>query len=123
MGATIDPYLFTFSATAHPDHTLQEVEQAILDQIERLQTEPVTAQELHKAIKGARAQFAYGSESVTNQAMWLGLAEIAASTAWLAGYLDSLAQVTPDDVQRVAQTYLTGANRVVGWYESIGAAS
>ena len=30
--------------------------------------------------------------------------------------LDRLAAVTPDDVQRVARTYLTDKNRTVGWF-------
>ena len=116
LGATIDPYLFTISATAHPQHTSDEVEGAILAEIERIQTEPVSAEELAKAIKGATAQFVYGSESVTNQALWLGFSEIVASTGWLAGFLDHLGAVTAEDVQRVASAYLSARNRVVGWY-------
>ena len=76
--------------------------------------------ELTRAIKGARAQLAYGMESVTNQAMWLGFAEIVASVEWLSGFLDSLARVRAEDVQRVARTYLRSKNRVVGWYVARG---
>ncbi|RME84834.1 MAG: insulinase family protein [Caldilineae bacterium] len=123
VGATIDPYLLTISATVHPRSSLQEVERAILEEIERVQSEPVGEEELARAIKGARVQFVYGSETVTNQAMWLGLAELVASGEWLAGFLDSLAAVTADDIRRVAQTYLTPANRVVGWYEPEGGAA
>lgn len=115
LSASIDPYLFSISATAHPDHANDEVETAVLAQIQRLQDQPVAEEELHKAIKGAAAQFAYASESVTNQAMWLGLAEMAADSSWLEKFLDSLGAVTAQDVQRLAQTYLTPAQRVVGW--------
>lgn len=120
MSATLDPYLFTISATIHPQRTLAEVEVAILDQISRLQTTVIDESELRKAINGAKAQFIYGSESVTNQALWLGFSEVVASTGWLAGFLGNLAAVTADDVQRVALTYFTARNRVVGWYAPDG---
>ncbi len=120
MGATIDPYQFAISATAHPQHPLDEVETAILAEIDRLQNQLVSPEELAKAIKGATAQFVYGSESVTNQALWLGFSEVVASTGWLAAFLDRLAAVTAEDVQRVASAYLDARHRVVGWYEPDG---
>jgi zinc protease len=118
ISATIDPYLLTMWATVAPDSTPEAVEAALLTEIQRLQQESVGEDELRKAIKGARAQFTYGSETVTNQAMWLGFSEMVASSVWLAGFLDGLAAVTAEDVQTVAQTYLTPQNRVVGWYMS-----
>jgi zinc protease len=118
VAATIDPYLFTVSATVRQDGDRAQVEQAILAELERLKTEPVSEEELKRAIKGSRAIFAYGSESVTSQAMWLGFASMVADTDWLAGFLDALARVTPDDIQRVARRYLIPENRVTGWYVS-----
>ena len=47
---------------------------------------------------------------------WLGFSEIVASTGWFYSYLDSLAAVTAEDVQRVAQQYLAKSKRTVGWY-------
>lgn len=118
VAATIDPFLFSISATVRQDGDRALVERRILDELERLKSEPVSRSELERAIKGTRAMFAYGSESVTNQAMWLGFASMVVDAAWLAGFLDSIAQVTPADIQRVAQQYLTPVNRVIGWYVS-----
>ena len=78
MTSTIDPYLFSFSATVRQGRTLQEVEAALFAEIQRVLDEPVTQQELDKAIKQTRAQFAYSSESVTDQGYWLGFSEILA---------------------------------------------
>jgi predicted Zn-dependent peptidase len=39
-----------------------------------------------------------------------------ASYEWVTGYLENLEKVTPEDVQRVAQTYLIPQNRLVGFY-------
>lgn len=113
---TIDPYLFTVAATVRTGSTPGEVEDAIWQELERLKTDRVTTKELERAIKQAKAQFAYSSESVTNQAYWLGVSSIFADHTWLDTYLERLAEVTTDDVQRVAQQYLAEVNRTVGWY-------
>nr|HID14480.1 insulinase family protein [Anaerolineae bacterium] len=69
-----------------------------------------------KAIKQAKAQFAYSSESVTGQALWMGFSEVFADYTWFENYVANLSAVTLEDVQRVAQTYLTRSKRTVGWY-------
>ena len=112
----MDPYLYGLSATVRQGHTPQEVEAAFDQEIDRMVNEPVQAAELVKALKQARASFAYGSESVTNQGFWYGWSEVFADYKWFETYLDRLAAVTVEDVQRVAQKYLRRGNRVVGHY-------
>ena len=73
-----------------------------------------------RAVKQARALFAYGSESITNQGFWMGFSEMFASYEWFNAYLDNLAAVTPEEVQRIAQTYLRPQNRVLGTYLPTG---
>jgi len=116
LAATVDPFLYTLSATVRTGHTPAEVEAALDAELARVVNESVTEGEVAKAIKQAKAQFAYGSESVTNQGFWYGFSEIFADYTWFESYLDRLAAVTVDDVQRVAKTYLTRSNRTVGWY-------
>lgn len=116
MASTIDPFLFSFSATLRPGRTLEEVETALWAELERVAQEPITPEELAKAIKQTRAQFAYSSESVSNQGFWLGFSEVVASTEWFDSYLDNLAAVSAEDVQRVAREYLAKSRRTVGWY-------
>ncbi|HEY3344234.1 MAG TPA: pitrilysin family protein [Anaerolineaceae bacterium] len=116
LQATIDPYLYDITATVHPQHSAPEVLQAIDAEIVRLQDQPVTPEEVARAIKQARAMFAYGSENITNQAYWLGFSEIFATYDWFVTYLDRLAAVTPEEIQRVARIYLLPRNRVVGTY-------
>ena len=115
----IDPGVFYFHATVRDGRSLEEVEQAMWEQVRRVCQEPVSPEELRKAQKQARAQFAYALESVTNQAAWLGYLEMVDSYARFFTLLDDLARVTADDVLRVAQTYLTETNRSVGWFVPI----
>jgi zinc protease len=114
---TIDPYLFTFRATINPKSSHQQVEDAIWAEIAKVQQTPVKQSELDKAIKQTKAQFAFSSESVTNQAYWIGFSEVIASTDWFAAWLDKLSAVTAEDVQRVAQHYFARNRQTVGWYQ------
>jgi zinc protease len=113
---SIDPGLFHFYATVREGRSLEEVEQAMWAEIKRIQDERVDEEELIKAQKQAKAQFAYALEGVTNQALWLGLMEMVDSYSRFHTFLDDLTTVTAADVQRVAQTYLTETNRTIGWF-------
>ena len=114
--ATVDPYLYSIVMVLHPERTAKEALAALDAEILRVQEEKVSAEEVARAVQQAKALFAYGSESVTNQAFWLGYAEIFADYDWFLNYLDKLAAVTPDDVQRVAQKYFQKKSRIVGTY-------
>jgi zinc protease len=113
---TVDPFLYTLSAIVRPDRTPMEVEEALDAEIARVKEGAVTQREVDKAIKQAKAQFAYSSESVTGQAMWLGFSEIFADYAWSERYIENLSAVTVQDVQAVAEDVLSPSNRTVGWY-------
>ncbi len=117
--ATIDPFLYTITLTIHPERQPEEALAALDDEITRLHDTPITENEVARAIKQARAMFAYGSESITNQAFWLGYAEMFDEYEWFARYLERLAAVTPEDVQRVAREYLRPQRRVVGIYHPL----
>jgi zinc protease len=114
--ATVDPFLYYFTLTVHPERQSEEALTALDMEIQKVQDEMVSKEEVARAIKQARALFAYGSENITNQAFWLGYAEMFASYEWFLTYLDKLAAVTPQDVQRVAREYLRAQSRVVGTY-------
>ena len=116
LPAMLDPFLYDVTATVRVGRTLGEVEAALDGEIDRIIREPIAEQELHTAIKQAKAQFAYSSESVTNQGFWLGYSSVVADTGWFESFLDRLAAVTLDDVSRVAQAYLARRNRTVGHY-------
>jgi zinc protease len=120
LAATIDPYLYSIQATVRPDRTPEQALKAYDDEIARLLDHPVSTDEVAKAIKQARALFAYGSESITNQAFWLGYSEIFADYAWFETYLDRIAAITPEQVHAVATKVLAPSNRVVGIYRPTG---
>lgn len=120
--ATIDPFLYYFTLTVHPERTPAEVLTALDAEIERIQTGRISRQEIARAVKQARAIFAYGSENITNQAFWLGFAEMFADYGWFLNYMDNLERVTPRDVQCVAREYLRPQSRIVGTFLPTGEA-
>ena len=120
LAPTHDPYLYDIVATVRTGRNLAEVEAALDAEIERVLQEPISSGELNTAIKQSKAQFAYSSESVTNQGFWLGYSSVVADIEWFETFVDRLTAVTVEDVQRVANTYLPRRNRTVGHYVPAG---
>jgi zinc protease len=120
LNASIDPYLYSISVTIRPDRTPEAALESCDQEIARLLDEPVRGDEVAKAIKQARALFAFSSESITNQAFWLGYSEMFADQQWFESYLDRLAAVTPEAIQEVARKRLAPSNRTVGIYRPNG---
>jgi zinc protease len=121
VSPSIDPYLYTISAVARPDRSLDDIEAALDHELDRLAQEPVTERELAKALKRAKVQFVMAGESVTGQAQMLGLAAmVAGDHSWYERTLESLNDVTLEDIDRVRHKYLRKENRVVGRYNPTG---
>jgi zinc protease len=112
---TIDPYLYSLRASVSEDSTHAQTEAALLAEIERIAQHGITPTELAKARKQAKAAFAYSTESITSQAYWLAQSAALGDVTWFTRYLEDLYTVTAQDVQAVAQQYLTPRNRIVGW--------
>lgn len=112
----LDPYLFEISATARPGVPLEKIERAVLEQVERIASHPVTDQEFARVLKQTRAQYVYAEDGVGNHGYRLGMLDVVASWRMYETFLENLEQVTKADVQRVAEKYLAENNRTVGWF-------
>jgi predicted Zn-dependent peptidase len=109
------PGLFTATATPAFGHSLDELENAVLAEIEGLATERPTDEEL------ARVRNAIDAQAIRTLTSNTGIASALAQAEALAGdwrYVDveraRLKAVTADDVARVVRTYLVATNRTVG---------
>jgi zinc protease len=116
LQATIDPYIYDLSITLYQQQNPELAIKAFDHEIDRIKEKRILNSEIKRAVKQARALFAYGLENITNQAFWLGYSENFANYDWFLNYLDRLNQIKPHDVQRVAEKYLNPENRVVGIY-------
>lgn len=113
---TRDPFLLELSATVRDGREAAAVEAALLAEVEKIRQDGVGADELAKVLKQVRAQVAYSAESVTNQALLIGMWEVLDSYRRVDTLLDELTAVSAEDVRRVAQRYLTERRRVVGHF-------
>ena len=121
IAPTIDPYLYSINVVARPDRNLGEIESALQEEMDRLNEQPITQEELDKALKRAKAQFVMAGESVTGQGQMIGMAEtVAGDYTWYEKTLDAFSTVTLEDIERVRKQYLHNQNRVVGLYEPSG---
>ncbi|MFN3648171.1 MAG: M16 family metallopeptidase [Armatimonadota bacterium] len=111
-----DPFLFMFNAMAAPGVSAEKLETALLEQIERVKNEPVTAQELQRAKTKLEADFVFRSDSVAELADLIGYWQMAVDWKYLTTYLDRIRALTPADLQRVAQKYFVRDTQTVGHF-------
>jgi zinc protease len=118
LSASIDPGIYTLYITCRGDHTPDEVIDRIDQVIDTFLNETPSLEEMTIALKQARANFAYGSDNITNQAFWLGYAQSFADYSWFTEYVNRLENVSREDIIRVARQYLDPAHRVTGIYHN-----
>jgi predicted Zn-dependent peptidase len=109
------PNLMLLYALTAPRHTVDEVATALRGEIDRLKTEPVSAQELDRVKTQARAELLRSLDS--NMGMAQSLVEYEVKTgSWrnLFKELEAIAAVTPADIQRVAEATFQPENRTIG---------
>jgi len=118
-----DSGLFMVGGAVSPGQPLQPVEDVLLAEVERIKSEPPTKAEMDRARRQAEASFIFARDSVTQQADQLGEYETTAGDWRLLEKLPELLKaVTPEDVARVAKTYLTADGRTVGIFQPIAPA-
>jgi len=108
------PNLFViFAAPRHP-HTAAELEKAVLEELERLKREPVSAEELAKIKNQIQTGFLRQLNSNTKLAYWLSYGQtLFGDWRYLVRRLEAYEKVTPEDIRHAAEKYFTARNRTV----------
>lgn len=117
------PGLFVINAYPRAPHTVKEVEDAVLAELERLKTEPVSERELQRILN--KLEFEESRRMGTNGGLARNLTEYeatAGSWRYMVEYRNRVSKVTPADIQRVAREYFTRENRLVGFITKKGGA-
>jgi zinc protease len=110
-----DPGLFYFYALVKPGEKTEAIEEALLKEIHRLQSEPPSEQELQRAKNQVEAAHIFEQDSNFRHAMLLGEAEtIGAGWRKVEQFVERTRAVTTQDVQRVAAQYLSPDARTTG---------
>jgi zinc protease len=83
-----------------------EVEPAARAEIERLRDDPVTGEELARAVTAVEAGHAFGRETAEGAAYAYGEAETVWTLEFELGYVEAVRRVTGDEVREAARRYL-----------------
>jgi predicted Zn-dependent peptidase len=109
------PGLFMTLAVPNQGVTLEEIEEVIEEEFQKVKDGDITQEELDRAITNARASQVRSLNS--NMGLALSFAENHAQKgSWKQSFisLEALEEVTLEDLQRVAETYFVKNNRTVG---------
>jgi predicted Zn-dependent peptidase len=113
------PNLFTVLAVPTPGHGASDVAGPIHEQIEKLRTTEVPADELQSVKTRAKAQLIRQLDSNDGLALQLALAQtILGDWRELFRNVERIEKVTPADIKRVATATFTPDNRTVAYIEN-----
>ncbi|MDD4050992.1 MAG: pitrilysin family protein [candidate division Zixibacteria bacterium] len=116
------PELFTSNITPMGQHSVEEVIDATLAEIDRLKTEPVQPWEIERVRAQYDADFVRNLTSSIGMAFRIGDMEaMAGDWHYLIDYRDEYKRVTPEDIMRVANKYFTKSNRTIATLVNTGA--
>ncbi|MFZ5862219.1 MAG: M16 family metallopeptidase [Nitrospirota bacterium] len=108
------PTLFVVDAVPRAPHTLDDVESALLEQIERLRREPVSERELTRVVNRLDADLVRSLQSNAGLASQLAYFQsVIGDWRYVLTIRDRVAAVTPKDIQRVAAKWFVKSNRTV----------
>ena len=112
------PGMFLLSGVPATGRSVEELEKALQAEVTRAQEDLVSAAELERIRNQLIAGKIYEQDSVYAQAMQIGRLE-SVGLGWplIDSYVQSLAEVTPEQVQAVARKYLTEDNLTVALLE------
>jgi zinc protease len=114
-----DPGLFVLGAILASGKQPAEAERALLAELKRIQSEPVTKAELDKAVNQLVANALRERETNSGKAFAIGQAAVIVGDARRVNTdIERLQAVTAADVQRVMKKYFTDANRLVITYQA-----
>lgn len=97
---------FGISAVLDPSN-LEKAQSAILEELYKLKTEPVSDEELEKAKRLKESEYVFSQQTVEDQAQQLGSDELATGDMNFTEkrYLEGIRAVTKEDIIRVANEY------------------
>jgi zinc protease len=116
---TAQPFLYTISLTAMQGVTLDVLEEALLEQIDRVRAEGVTDEEVARARRQLRARFVFETDSVTSIAHQLGYFETVAGPGFFPDLQSRVDRVTTSQVSEVARRRLAASARTIGWFQPL----
>jgi zinc protease len=114
-GESKDPTLFHIRAEGRGQHSAEEIEASIYDELRRIISDGVTEAELDRAKHQIQAHFVLSRERTADQAMLFGQIESLCGLSYIDTYIRRITAVTPAEVSAVCASVLGADNRTVGY--------
>ncbi len=112
---------FTVLSSLNIDN-VKQAEKAILEEIHRLQDQPVVPEELEKVKNQRVSNHVFSNQTAENQAMQIGQDLIRTGNPLFSeDYLERIREVTAEDIQRVVRTYFRDEAMTVAVLKPTGA--
>ncbi len=106
--------LFLLSGTPRHPHTAEELEKALLRELEELKKEPVSDQDLQKIKNQIQTYFLRKLDSNSSLAYWLSYGQsLFGDWRYITDRIKAYEKVTTADIRRVARKYFIPKNRTV----------
>ena len=118
-GTNHDMSLHVVTAELAPETTHEQAEKALLEQLELIKARGVTAEEVKRAQQQYRAQRAYRLDGLYPVANELNNWIATGDWTQFIRFPDAVEKVTPEDVERVANTYLNEDRSTTGWFVAV----
>jgi len=117
---TKDPNLFWVDATLRPEIKHEEVERALMAELDRISVEPLGDDEFARVRRQIMAATAFGTDTITWRAYRCGEVLSTGAAASPADWYEKLAAVTREQIQTAAAVIFTERSRNVGWFIPTG---
>jgi zinc protease len=108
-----DPGLFLFYSAPLEGKTTEQLEAAIIGELDKVLREGVTSRELQKSKNQLEADFIFRQQRNNGLAIQIGSAQTQLSWRYLNSYLANIRRVTNQDIMAVARRYFQENNRTV----------
>ena len=105
------PSMFTIDATPFNGRSVEDLEKALIEQIEEIKKDPVSQAEIDRVKAQVIASDVYQRDSMFYQGMEIGMLTMS-GLDWRIGdrYVDRINSVTAEQIQKVANKYLNPEN-------------
>ncbi len=118
ISGSIDPGLFIFNGKPSEGVSLEEAEQAVLQEIENLIKNGITERELQKVKNKIESKFVFSETDILNKAMDLAFYELLGDAEMLNIETDKYNMVTTESIIKTAKRIFRKENRNTLYYKS-----
>jgi predicted Zn-dependent peptidase len=115
---TIDPGLFVIEGKLVKGKTLEEAEQMVLKEIEKITNEVLAENEVQKVINKTESMISFEDMGIMNRAHSLAFYELLGDGELMNQELDKYQKVTPAQIQSVAKEIFREGNRNTIYYHA-----